>query len=152
MKNHREATDHNVANARMRKSLEEFDVRGCHERSVADSWAKRIPGLRPLLYLCPTMPGVQFGYNDQALGTATTPPPQPPSQRPVAEITCERSTSALTTWETIGCASSPSLGTGRDKPRRVPVRDGGALREKHGEFAAIRLWVQGRLGGMPDDV
>jgi predicted ATPase len=43
-------------------------------------------------------------------------------------------------------------GKGHAKVRRVPVRDFAALRKKHGEFAVSRLWVEGRLGGMPDNV
>jgi predicted ATPase len=34
--------------------------------------------------------------------------------------------------------------------KRVPVRDLSALKEKHGEYAVSRLWIEGRLGGMPD--
>jgi predicted ATPase len=44
---------------------------------------------------------------------------------------------------------------GRDKAghtriKRVPVKDFAALKQKHGEHAVSRLWVEGRLGGMPD--
>lgn len=34
--------------------------------------------------------------------------------------------------------------------KRVPVKNLGALKQKHGEFALSRLWVTGLLGGMPD--
>ncbi len=34
--------------------------------------------------------------------------------------------------------------------QRVPVRDLAALKRKNGEFAVSRLWIEGRLGGMPD--
>jgi energy-coupling factor transporter ATP-binding protein EcfA2 len=33
--------------------------------------------------------------------------------------------------------------------RRIPVRDFAALKKKHGEHAVSRLWIEGRLGGMP---
>ncbi len=36
--------------------------------------------------------------------------------------------------------------------KRVPVHDFAALKKKHGEFAVSRLWIAGRLGGMPDNV
>jgi hypothetical protein len=32
----------------------------------------------------------------------------------------------------------------------VPVKNFPALKKKHGEFAVSRLWIEGRLGGMPD--
>lgn len=32
----------------------------------------------------------------------------------------------------------------------VQVRDAAALKKKHGEFAISRLWITGRLGGVPD--
>lgn len=35
---------------------------------------------------------------------------------------------------------------------RVPVRSLAELKEKQGEFALSRLWISGRLGGMPKDV
>lgn len=41
---------------------------------------------------------------------------------------------------------------GHTQVRRVPVRDFAALKKKHGEYAVSRLWIEGRLGGMPDDV
>jgi hypothetical protein len=41
---------------------------------------------------------------------------------------------------------------GHARVRPVPVRDFPRLKEKHGEFAVSRLWVEGRLGGMPDNV
>lgn len=41
---------------------------------------------------------------------------------------------------------------GHSRIRRVPVKDFGALKEKYGEHAVSRLWIEGRLGGMPDDV
>jgi energy-coupling factor transporter ATP-binding protein EcfA2 len=41
---------------------------------------------------------------------------------------------------------------GHTRVRRMPVRDFAALKEKHGEHAVSRLWIEGRLGGMPDDV
>jgi predicted ATPase len=41
---------------------------------------------------------------------------------------------------------------GHTRVRRVPVKDFGALKAKHGEHAVSRLWIEGRLGGMPDDV
>lgn len=40
--------------------------------------------------------------------------------------------------------------SGHTKVRHVPVSDFKRLREKGGEFAVSRLWVEGRLGGMPD--
>ncbi|MCC6648924.1 MAG: AAA family ATPase [Polyangiaceae bacterium] len=39
---------------------------------------------------------------------------------------------------------------GHTKVKRVPVKNFAALKEKHGEHAVSRLWVEGRLGGMPD--
>lgn len=42
--------------------------------------------------------------------------------------------------------------SGHTRVRRVPVKDFAALKEKHGEFAVSRLWIDGLLGGMPDDV
>jgi hypothetical protein len=36
--------------------------------------------------------------------------------------------------------------------RQVPVRNFAALKKKHGDFAVSRLWIEGRLGGMPDNV
>lgn len=39
---------------------------------------------------------------------------------------------------------------GHTKVNRVPVKDFAALKVKHGEHAVSRLWVEGRLGGMPD--
>lgn len=39
---------------------------------------------------------------------------------------------------------------GHTKVRRVPVKDFATLKAKHGEHAVSRLWVEGRLGGMPD--
>jgi predicted ATPase len=39
---------------------------------------------------------------------------------------------------------------GHTKVKRVPVKDFAALRERHGAHAVSRLWVEGRLGGMPD--
>jgi len=39
---------------------------------------------------------------------------------------------------------------GHTNVKRVPVRDFSALKRKHGEFAVSRLWIEGRLGGMPD--
>jgi hypothetical protein len=41
---------------------------------------------------------------------------------------------------------------GHTRVRRVPVHDFAALKEKHGEHAVSRLWIEGRLGGMPDNV
>lgn len=41
---------------------------------------------------------------------------------------------------------------GHTQVRRVPVKDFAALKAKHGEHAVSRLWIEGRLGGMPDDV
>jgi predicted ATPase len=41
---------------------------------------------------------------------------------------------------------------GHTKVHRVPVRDLASLKRKHGEFAVSRLWLEGRLGGMPDNV
>ncbi len=43
-------------------------------------------------------------------------------------------------------------GSGHTVVRRVPVRDFAALKEKYGEHAVSRLWIEGRLGGMPDNV
>ena len=40
--------------------------------------------------------------------------------------------------------------SGHTKVKRVPVRDFDALRRRHGEHAVSRLWVEGRIGGMPD--
>lgn len=42
--------------------------------------------------------------------------------------------------------------SGHTRVKRVPVKNFGALKEKHGEFAVSRLWIDGLLGGMPDDV
>jgi hypothetical protein len=42
--------------------------------------------------------------------------------------------------------------SGRTRVLRVPVKDFATLKEKHGEFAVSRLWLAGRLGGMPTDV
>jgi predicted ATPase len=39
---------------------------------------------------------------------------------------------------------------GHTKVSRVPVRNFAALKQKHGEHAVSRLWVEGLLGGMPD--
>jgi len=39
---------------------------------------------------------------------------------------------------------------GHSNVHAVPVKDLPALKEKHGEFAVSRLWIEGRLGGMPD--
>ncbi len=39
---------------------------------------------------------------------------------------------------------------GHSKVQTVPVKNLHALTAKHGEFAVSRLWVEGRLGGMPD--
>ena len=39
---------------------------------------------------------------------------------------------------------------GHTKVKRVPVRNFAALKKKHGEHAVSRLWIEGRLGGMPD--
>jgi predicted ATPase len=41
---------------------------------------------------------------------------------------------------------------GHSLVRRVPVKDFKALKKKHGDFAVSRLWIEGRLGGMPDNV
>lgn len=41
---------------------------------------------------------------------------------------------------------------GHTSVRRVPVRDFAALKKKYGEHAVSRLWIEGRLGGMPDNV
>lgn len=41
---------------------------------------------------------------------------------------------------------------GHTKIVRVPVKNLDALKAKEGEFAISRLWVQGRLGGMPEHV
>jgi predicted ATPase len=41
---------------------------------------------------------------------------------------------------------------GHTRVHCVPVRDFTALKQKHGEFAVSRLWIEGRLGGLPDDV
>lgn len=41
---------------------------------------------------------------------------------------------------------------GHTNVRRVPVRDFAKLKEKYGEYAVSRLWIEGRLGGMPDNV
>lgn len=41
---------------------------------------------------------------------------------------------------------------GHTRVKRVPVRDFAALKEKHGEHAVSRLWIEGRLGGMPSNV
>jgi hypothetical protein len=41
---------------------------------------------------------------------------------------------------------------GHSRVRRVPVRDFAGLKKQHGEFAVSRLWIEGRLGGMPDNV
>jgi hypothetical protein len=41
---------------------------------------------------------------------------------------------------------------GHTRVHRIPVRDFAALKKKHGEHAVSRLWIEGRLGGMPDDV
>lgn len=43
-------------------------------------------------------------------------------------------------------------GVGHTKVRKVPVKDLSGLKKKHGEFAVSRLWINGRLGGMPDNV
>jgi len=43
-------------------------------------------------------------------------------------------------------------GSGHTCVRRIPVRDFPALKEKYGEYAVSRLWIEGRLGGMPDNV
>jgi hypothetical protein len=40
--------------------------------------------------------------------------------------------------------------SGHTKVKRVPVKNFAALKAKHGEHAVSRLWVEGRLGGMPD--
>ena len=39
---------------------------------------------------------------------------------------------------------------GHTKVKRVPVRDFAALRQQYGEHAVSRLWIEGRIGGMPD--
>jgi len=39
---------------------------------------------------------------------------------------------------------------GHTSVKRVPVRDFAGLKAKHGEHAVSRLWVEGRIGGMPD--
>jgi energy-coupling factor transporter ATP-binding protein EcfA2 len=39
---------------------------------------------------------------------------------------------------------------GKTIVRPVPVRNIAALKEEHGEFALSRLWITGRLGGMPN--
>lgn len=39
---------------------------------------------------------------------------------------------------------------GHTNVKRVPVRDFSGLKRKHGEHAVSRLWIEGRLGGMPD--
>jgi predicted ATPase len=39
---------------------------------------------------------------------------------------------------------------GHTRVKRVPVRNFARLKAKHGEHAVSRLWVEGRLGGMPD--
>ena len=39
---------------------------------------------------------------------------------------------------------------GHTKVKRVPVKNFAALKTKHGEHAVSRLWVEGRIGGMPD--
>jgi predicted ATPase len=41
---------------------------------------------------------------------------------------------------------------GHSRIKRVPVRDFKALKAEHGEYAVSRLWIEGRLGGMPDNV
>lgn len=41
---------------------------------------------------------------------------------------------------------------GHARAPQVPVRDFAALKKKYGEFAVSRLWIEGRLGGMPDNV
>lgn len=41
---------------------------------------------------------------------------------------------------------------GRTQVRPVPVQDFQELKKKHGEFALSRLWLSGRIGGMPLDV
>jgi predicted ATPase len=40
--------------------------------------------------------------------------------------------------------------SGHTKVRRVPVKDFAALKNEHGEYAVSRLWIEGRIGGMPD--
>lgn len=40
--------------------------------------------------------------------------------------------------------------SGQTKVHRVPIHDFPALELKYGEHAVSRLWVEGRLGGMPD--
>ncbi len=42
--------------------------------------------------------------------------------------------------------------SGHTKIRKIPVRDFDSLKKKHGEHAVSRLWIEGLLGGMPDDV
>ncbi len=39
---------------------------------------------------------------------------------------------------------------GHTKVKRVPVKDFAGLKQKHGEHAVSRLWIEGLLGGMPD--
>jgi hypothetical protein len=39
---------------------------------------------------------------------------------------------------------------GHTKVKRVPVKDFPTLKRKYGEHAVSRLWIEGRLGGMPD--
>ena len=41
---------------------------------------------------------------------------------------------------------------GKTNVRPVPVKDAAGLKARHGEFALSRLWLTGRLGGMPSDV
>ena len=41
---------------------------------------------------------------------------------------------------------------GHTRIQQVPVKDLKGLKKKYGEFALSRLWIAGRLGGMPDDV
>jgi predicted ATPase len=40
--------------------------------------------------------------------------------------------------------------SGHTKVKRVPVKNLPQLKEKYGQFAVSRLWVEGNLGGMPD--
>ncbi len=41
---------------------------------------------------------------------------------------------------------------GHSRAKAVPVRDFAALKRRHGEFAVSRLWITGKLGGMPSNV
>lgn len=39
---------------------------------------------------------------------------------------------------------------GHTRVKRVPVKNFADLKKKHGPYAVSRMWVEGRLGGMPD--